>query len=860
MAITIATLAEKVVVTLMAKPISDGVVNILKNSPEEKVAKALEKALDKVSPDNEFWKNDVKRQVGEVIQILIYTLDNPQYLNNNPLPNYIDEKTIESFKECLKNNPEAWDYIQKVHYEEILKDIRIDVRMTKDIVKDNNQKLIYNSEALKRIEEKLDGVNINPIQQTKHIKIFLASSITELEDERLKLADYVNNVVAPILNNAGFYVRLYKCEDNPSGNFSGSSQEVINNELSNSDISVFLFKKKAGKKTIQEFDLARGLQSQEGNKHEIYVYCFDVPESEKSKELITFQQRLENEEFYWKTCKDIDSLERQFLPGLLKQLFGEKIVSEVNRNSNIETDGDARFKLFEDNEEQQALLREKLHQDIGGLLEQINDIIKDESINIAVRITKVLDLYQKADRWANATAYDKNKYSDLLFDYASFLQEYGLYQDAESVYLRQIDLAKELYGKEHENTATSYNNIGKVYDEQSAYDKALEYHFKALAIWEKVFGTENPNTATSYNNIGLVFYNQGEFVKALEYYQKALKIDEKVLGIEHPATAIEYNNIGLVYDKQSAYDKALEYYFKALAIWKKVLGTEHSDFATSYNNIGLVYNNQGEFSKALEYFFKAVVIWEKVLGTEHPNIAFSYNNIGLVYYNQGEFNKALEYHFKALAIWENALGTEHPNTALSYNNIGLVYYNQGEFSKALDYFFKALAIWEKVLGIEHPNTALSYNNIGMVYYNQGEFSKALEYHFKALAIWKKVSSTEHPNAALSYNNIGLVYYDQGDFDKALEYFFKALALWEKVLGTKHPNTALSYNNIGLMYREKGDYKTALDYYTKAYQIYKEKFGENHPNTKDVLESIDNVKNMAQTTNPIIGFFRRLFGI
>ena len=44
MAITIASLAEKVVVTLTAKPISDGFVNILKKSPEEKVAKALEKA------------------------------------------------------------------------------------------------------------------------------------------------------------------------------------------------------------------------------------------------------------------------------------------------------------------------------------------------------------------------------------------------------------------------------------------------------------------------------------------------------------------------------------------------------------------------------------------------------------------------------------------------------------------------------------------------------------------------------------------------------------------------------------------------------------------------------------------------
>ena len=146
----IATIAEKVALSLATKTISDGIGKIVKKSPEEKVAKALEKALDKVSPDNEFWKNDVKRQIGEVIQILIRIMDNPQYLDKNPLPKYLDEKTIQSFKDCLKKDPEAWDYLQKVHYEDILQDIRVIVRDTKDIVQETNERTI-------RIEKKLDG-------------------------------------------------------------------------------------------------------------------------------------------------------------------------------------------------------------------------------------------------------------------------------------------------------------------------------------------------------------------------------------------------------------------------------------------------------------------------------------------------------------------------------------------------------------------------------------------------------------------------------------------------------------------------------------------------------------------------------
>ena len=351
------------------------------------------------------------------------------------------------------------------------------------------------------------------------------------------------------------------------------------------------------------------------------------------------------------------------------------------------------------------------------------------------------------------------------------------------------------YGEEGEWTATSYNNIGSVYDDQGNYSKALEYYYKSLVIRKKVLGAEHPNVATSYNNIGYVYSSQGDYPKALEYYLKALAIYEKVLGTEHPDVATSYNNIGTVYYNKGDYPKALEQYFKALAIFEKVLSPEHPDIATSYNNIGYVYANQGDYPKALEYYFKALAIREKVMGAEHPDVATSYNNIGFVYSNQGNYSKALEYYFKALAIREKMLGTEHPDIAQSYNNIGIVYSNQANYSKALEYHFKALAIYEIVLGVEHPDVALSYNNIGFVYSNQGNYSKALEYIFKALSIKEKVQGFDHPDVATTYNNIGCVYDSQGDYPKALEYYYKSLAIREKVFGPEHQYTKSVRENI-----------------------------------------------------------------
>ena len=495
------------------------------------------------------------------------------------------------------------------------------------------------------------------------IKIFLGSSITELHDERVTLGDYLMNSVRPIFKQDGIEVEVCKCEDIRSGNTGEKPQDRIDNLLRECDVSVFVFKTRAGNATIHEFDVARELQK--SRRHEIYVFCFDEPEEKKEESLKDFQKRLEKEEFYWYTCKDVTDLESQFVLGLLKferQLLGKVKPSIIDEESTNERNADVRFNEYMLDEKKQAQRRKKIHKDIEDLLQQTKTVMANEDETIATRIFKVIELYKKADQWAATTAYDKEKYSHLLFDYAGFLYDYGLYKDAEDVFLRQISIAEELYGKEDEKTATSYNYIGEVYREQGYYDKAMKYHLKALEIREKVFGANHPDIAQSYNNIGELYHNIDKFDKALKYYLKSLEIREKIFGANYPDTAQSYNNIGGLYHNKGNFDKALEYYFKALEIRERTLGTEHPATGESYNNIGGLYHNKGNFDMALEYYFKALKIVKKKIGEDHPNTASLYNNIGWIYSRQHDYETALDYYTKAYQILNNKLGEDHPKT------------------------------------------------------------------------------------------------------------------------------------------------------------------------------------------------------
>ena len=352
---------------------------------------------------------------------------------------------------------------------------------------------------------------------------------------------------------------------------------------------------------------------------------------------------------------------------LRKQQVSENLQEAINAFESGQLDVANRLlqKLEKDGDqlmEEIDTKHEQMHEHIEAQLLQVKTVMAEAEKPIEERIKRVEEIYAKADDWASRSAYKDEKYAKLLFDYAQFYYKYGPYDKGIEIYLRQITLSEKLYGTDSKETATSYNNIGTVYENQGEYDKALEYYFKALDIYEKVLGKEHSSTATSYNNIGLVYDNQGKYDKALEYHFKALNIRDKVLGKEHPDTAQSYNNIGGVYEQQGKYDKALEYHFKALEIEEKVLGTEHPDTATDYNNIGGVYKKQGEYDKALEYYGKAFDIREKVLGKEHPDTATSYNNIGWVYRARGDYETALEYYEKAYAIRMVKLGEKHPDT------------------------------------------------------------------------------------------------------------------------------------------------------------------------------------------------------
>ncbi|CAF4153957.1 unnamed protein product [Rotaria sordida] len=183
-----------------------------------------------------------------------------------------------------------------------------------------------------------------------------------------------------------------------------------------------------------------------------------------------------------------------------------------------------------------------------------------------------------------------------------------------------------------------HQHIEKLHGEQKS-SKAISRPFTVFR--GQFLPPNHPDLATSYDNIGLVYDSTGEYSKALLSYERSLGTRKIALPPNHPDLAVSYNNIGNVYGNMGDYSKALSSLERSLQIRKIALPPNHPHLASSYNNIGNVHKNMGEYSKALSSYERSLNIQKIALHPNHPNLTASYNNIGNVHDSIGDYSKAL---------------------------------------------------------------------------------------------------------------------------------------------------------------------------------------------------------------------------
>ena len=214
--------------------------------------------------------------------------------------------------------------------------------------------------------------------------------------------------------------------------------------------------------------------------------------------------------------------------------------------------------------------------------------------------------------------------------------------------------------------------------------KALSYTREALNLATEI--NDQRGLAASYNNLGIVYRNQGALDKALEYYIISLKIYETLQNKEGIATT--KNNISTIYSIKKEYGPAMKYLEESYNLFVELKDEER--IIGSMNNLGNINTEIQLFEKAIKYFSQASQLSEK-LGIKFADPLV---NLGNIYFRQENYERAVEQYEKGLAIERekgNKLGTLNILT-----NLGITYARAKQPRPAQQYLNDAEILCEQL--------------------------------------------------------------------------------------------------------------------------------------------------------------------
>ena len=214
--------------------------------------------------------------------------------------------------------------------------------------------------------------------------------------------------------------------------------------------------------------------------------------------------------------------------------------------------------------------------------------------------------------------------------------------------------------------------------------RASGYAREALALANEVGDTHG--MAAAYNNLGVVYRNHGALDKALEFYITAEGLFRKTN--DKPGLAATHNNIGTVYSLKKDAEKAKGYFEDATKLFRELNDTIR--LIGALNNLGNVTSEVTKHQEGLKFFEEAVILGERSgLSSPDPLI-----NIGTMFLRKREHEKAVEYLNRAAGL---ATGMQKGESLLSIKiGLGNAWLSSGNLKASEKALLEALDLSEQL--------------------------------------------------------------------------------------------------------------------------------------------------------------------
>lgn len=713
------------------------------------------------------------------------------------------------------------------------------------------------------------------------IKIFLASS-EELEADRYRFGNLIRKL-DNIYEKRGIRIELFEWEDYDAAYNGMRKQDEYNERVRASDMFLALFHKKAGKFTIEEFNIAQKAFDEQASP-KIYTYIKDLEAGEsESRELAEFKRlMLEELGHYWCRYSNFDTMQLHFVLQLQMVEATTPIKVEVKESqvkigdSTIADLNNVPFTSENATHRELQSRKEQLDREIGnaesggrrGFFGQRSRMTDEELANLREEresVTEQIERQEKAlvDTAMSIARMQGGECSPRMRT-AAELFEKGETDKAEAV-LKEDDMeadatnAKLKFDTAAQPTAELARNIERCAGEymlkarivvsriadESRYLKAAKLMSTAIDL---VSGRLPEETLAEYLfDYAVLLTDAGQQTKALETWERLSGIYERLYRKAPQKYAYGYagvlNNMAVLYSNKGDFDHCLSKYLKAVDIYDRLdreePGIYDDDIARLKNNLGTLYTDRDEYNKALSEFNEAARIRFELLAKDNdPDsrsaLADIYCNMATALQFSDHPQEALRYIAQAHAILDE-LDKEFPRI-YEYklysilNREGSIYTRLDQLDKAEESLQKSLQLAANLasrMPLAHSaDLATAKMEMSGLNYVLGKNEEARKGFCQALDIFRRLQTKEpvydHPIATV-LQNLGVICRHEEKYDEAEKLLKEALDIREKQ-HTQAPDSftadhAKVCRDFGDLLVDMGEYDRAESLFKQALSIY-----------------------------------------
>lgn len=358
--------------------------------------------------------------------------------------------------------------------------------------------------------------------------------------------------------------------------------------------------------------------------------------------------------------------------------------------------------------------------------------LQAEMMHVMGNVYKSLGLYEKAEsllrravevrrRTLGARNTDTLKSMNEL---ASVLNLESRYSEAEKCSRETIDARSRELGSEHRDTLNSKSLLALILNDEGRYPEAEKLNREVLGVAGRVFGPQDQLTRTAMQHLAIDLAYEGKYSEAETTFRERLETDRRTYGSDHPEVLADLNNLAATLQQEEKWTEAEELYLDGLQVKRRVLGPEHPDTLMSMGNLAQVLSGEKRYAEAEKLLRETLEIKRRRLGPEHRSTLVTMGNLAEVLTSEGKYSEAGQIIRETLDTERRILGPNHSDALVTMNSLGDLLKREKRYSEAEKILREALEGRRHALGPGHPDTAGSAYDLACVLALEGKRDEA----------------------------------------------------------------------------------------------------------------------------------------